>query len=184
MKFNILKKLSLVAVLGLLTFSSCKKEDPVHEHDQEEYDKIVVNFIKLNANGNETNDTTAITLDAHGDATPSSITLGSDQSYRVMMNLYSHDESINAEIIADADEHQFFFFANPSTAIATYEYRDGQIGLDGKMTFQGVGNANLNIILRHGLDKTHADALPYNNPNYRNAGGADDLNITFPVHIQ
>ncbi len=185
MYFNkISKGILFSGLLATLAVASCKKEDPHHNHDNEEYDKIKIHLISLDAAGNQSQDTVSIAYDAHGEASPALSTIQANKSYRMLIELYAHDALINNEIIADAAEHKFFFFATPSSAISNYVYNDDNIGLDGKVTFSGLGNIKVQALLRHGLDKSHADAQAYNSANYQNAGGSNDINITLDLKAE
>lgn len=176
--------LLFAALVGVLGFSACEKEDPHHNHDNEEYDAIKIHLIAINDAGVQTTDTLHIDLDAHGTATPALTTVNANGSYRMLIEMYAHDHNINDEIIADADDHQFFFFASPNTAVSNYVYNDANIGLDGKINFANAGAFQLQALLRHGLDKTHADAQQYNSINYQNAGGSNDVNITLELKAE
>lgn len=180
MKNNIIKIGTAIALLAVITFASCKKNDPKPNNQNEEYDAIKISFIKLDTNGSETTDTITVGFNASGVASPSNLDLDSHQQYRMLINLFASGENINQEIIDDAAEHKFFFFANPSTGVGSYVYNDG-IGLDGKIEIDGHTTFNLQVLLRHGLDKTHPDAQAYNSPNYQNAGGNNDLNVNFNI---
>lgn len=180
MKNNIIKIGSAIALLAIITFASCKKNDPQPNNQNEEYDAIRISFVKLDSNGVETTDTATVGFNAAGVASPANLDLESHQEYRMLINLYANGENINQEIIDDAAEHKFFFFANPSTGIGSYQYNDG-IGLDGVVEIDGHTTFNLQVLLRHGLDKTHPDAQAYNSANYQNAGGNNDLNVQFNI---
>ncbi|OJV53764.1 MAG: hypothetical protein BGO31_02595 [Bacteroidetes bacterium 43-16] len=181
---KISKGILFSGLLATLALTSCKKEDPQHNHDNEEYDKIKVHLIALDASGVQSLDTVSIEYNAHGEATPALSTIQADKSYRMLIQLYAHDELINNEIIADAAEHKFFFFSTPSSAVSNYVYNDDNIGLDGKITFAGLGDIKVQALLRHGLNKSHADAQAYNSANYQNAGGSNDINITLDLKAQ
>lgn len=180
MKINIANIGIIAAFLGLATLASCDKKTPQPNNPNEEFDAVTINFIKLDDSGVQTTDTTKVSFNAAGVATPGDADLESHKKYRTLITLFTKGESINHEIIDEADEHKFFFFANPSTGIGSYTYNDG-IGLDGIMEIDGHSTFNLQVLLRHGLDKTHADAQAYNSPNYQNAGGDNDLNINFNI---
>ncbi|RQO30481.1 hypothetical protein DBR32_13020 [Taibaiella sp. KBW10] len=180
MKINIANIGIIAAFLALGTLASCDKKTPQPNNQNEEFDAIKVNFIKLESNGTQTTDTTTVSFNASGVATPANTNLTTDKKYRTLITLYSNGASINHEIIEEASEHKFFFFANPPSGVGSYTYNDG-IGLDGVMEIKGSTAFNLQILLRHGLNKNHADAQAYNSPNYQNAGGDNDLNINFNI---
>lgn len=178
MHINILKKSTLaITLFTSLFFVACKKEEPHHNHDNEEYDQVKIAFVLLDPAGMATNDTTIVALDAQGNAAPSLNTIAANQSYKMLINLSAAGASVNEEIAADAADHQFFFFATPQNAINDYQYLDNKIGLEGKITFGSAQTFDLQILLRHGLDKNHAGAATYNSSDYQAAGGSNDLNM-------
>ena len=124
-------------LLGLIFLVSCKKEDPVPNFANEEYDRLEVLLIPMDNLGHETTDTTRINYDIEGIATPSSSNIVANKTYRMLINTYAHNTLINEEIIQDSTAHKFFFFADPSSAVSDYQYNDG-IGLDGKISFAAV----------------------------------------------
>jgi hypothetical protein len=187
---KIIYSLGLVMlVTAMFTITSCVKDpkpDPVVE--QEEFDHALIQFVKLNANGSETTDTTVVNFAKSGAPTPSQVTLANNTSYRMLITLSLKGASINNEIIDEGTEHKFFL--NPTQGgILNYTYSDADvngrgIGLDGKLSVIGTGTIDLKVILRHALDKSNADAQVWNSTAYENAGGEDDLNITFGLKAQ
>jgi len=189
MKKNLLTIGSLLVTAGLLTFSSCSKDPEVKpEIEQEEFNAVRIDFIRLESSGAETTDTVTVNFDKEGNATPSQTLLKNGNSYRTLLTLSLDGTSINDEIIEEGTEHKFFF--NPSAAgIINYTYNDEDadgngIGLDGNMTITGTGTLNLKVILRHALDKSLPDAQAWNSTTYEKAGGEDDLNIAFGLKAE
>ena len=176
-----------IAALVLLGFSSCSKDDPVIEIDQEEYNAAQIIFIpgKLE-NGIFVESEDEIIIDFNKEGVPSSnhTHLHEGQSYRMKINLFNNGENINQEIIDDGDEHQFFFLGAPE-GVFDYLYEDDQLGLSGILTVKASTESafEFNIILRHGLDKDHSAAQLWNNPQHIQAGGADDLNFKLEIHV-
>ncbi len=184
-------KYAIIAMsIGILTFTSCKKDpQPAPEPSQEEYDAARIQYILLNEDGSETRDTLTISFDKTGHPSPHHIHVLADHSYRSLVTLFYNGKSINEEIIEAGLEHQFFFIPSSGNVIEDYDYQDADrngkgIGLDGIITFSpDEGQSSLKVVLRHGLDKNHAAAQSWKNPNYQEAGGADDLNIEFEIHV-
>lgn len=187
---KVMYRIGVIAMAtGIFTLSSCSKDptpDPVVE--QEEFDHARIELIKLNADGSQTVDTAAVDFDKEGTPTPQQIILENGKSYRALITLSLNGESINHEIVEEGTEHKFFF--NPSqTGLLDYTYNDTDadgrgIGLDGKLTVTGTGTFDLKVILRHALDKSNASAQAWNSTSYQEAGGEDDLNITFGLKTQ
>lgn len=179
----------VMLVTAMFTITSCTKDpvpDPVVE--QEEFDHTLIQFIKLNADSTQTTDTTSVNFDKTGTPTPSQITLENGMSYRMLITLSLKGVPINNEINEEGTEHKFFL--NPTqSGILNYIYKDADsdgrgIGLNGRLSVIGTGTINLKVVLRHALDKSKADAQAWNSTTYENAGGEDDLNITFGLKAQ
>lgn len=176
-------------VAALLTFNSCTKDpDPAPVDEQEEFDDVRLQFITLNADGSETTDTTSVTFDQQGVPSPSHSHLEPHTTYRLLITLFYKGNNINHEITEEGTEHQFFFLPSVAEGIENYSYNDRDedsrgIGLDGNITI-GEGEFDLQIVLRHGLDKAHSAAQAWNSTNYHEAGGSDDLNVSFEIHAE
>ena len=183
-------RIALLAIAAVfLTFSSCKKDPtPTPELEQEEFDHALVQFIRLNADGSQTTDTTAVNFDRTGTPAPQQVQLSNGTVYRMLLTLSLNGASINSEIVEEGTEHKFFF--NPTqNGLITYVYSDADsegrgIGLDGKLSVTGAGTFDLKIVLRHALDKSNAAAQSWNSTTYQEAGGEDDLNVTFGIKTQ
>ena len=180
---------ALVAISGLLTFSSCKDEPtPTPEPEQEEFDAVRVDMIKLDVGGAQTTDTTTIDFDREGAPSPSLALLSASTTYRMLLTLSADGNSINNEIADEGAEHKFFFIPSMASGITNYIYNDADanghgIGLDGNIT-TGFGEFDLKIVLRHALDKSKPEAQDWNSTTYQAAGGEDDLNINFGIKAE
>jgi len=187
---KVIYSLALLALTtGIVTFSSCSKDptpDPVVE--QEEFDHALIQFIKLNADGSQTIDTTSVNFDKSGTPTPQQTILSNGAHYRMLITLSLKGASINNEIVEEGTEHKFFL--NPSqSGMLDYTYSDADvngrgIGLDGKLNVTGAGTFDLKVVLRHALDKSKPEAQDWNSTTYQSAGGEDDLNVTFGMKTQ
>lgn len=187
-----MKKIQLLSIVSIaflfvFSFSSCSKDDPIPEIDQEEYNAAELVFAHGDITDGkfvESGETTKITFSPDGKATPSHTHLTEGESYRLKVTLYHDGESINQEIIDAGAEHQFFFVGAPE-GVFDYSYEDQQIGLTGILTVTAHSDDafDWNIVLRHGLNKNHAVAQEWDNANYAQAGGADDVNVTTELHV-
>lgn len=185
MKNQILSILA-VALLFVVSFSSCSKNDPVPEVDQEEHDAVQLVLQHGSIINDEfiaSDEETIINFAKNGTPTPKHVHITEGKSYRMKINMLYNGENINQEIIDEADEHQFFFLGAPD-GVFDYKYEDSNIGLQGILTVlsHSDSNFNFNIILRHGLNKDHLSAQAWNSKTYVQAGGADDLNIKVELH--
>lgn len=174
-------KLSIIFLFFIinLSFTSCKRNDPVPEIDQEEFNEVKVTFTNLSDEDN----TVIVTINKEGNPDQEFYTLLKNSSYLMEIELYNNSSSINDELIEDINEHQFFFIA-PSDAIDEYTYKDDNLGLKGEIKFSERTNEfAFNIILRHGLNKSHPAAQNWNSSNFAEAGGADDLSTAFKIKL-
>lgn len=187
MKKNQISSAFIVALLFAITFSSCSKNDPVPEIDQEEYNAVQVVLEHGDIVDDKfvaSDEKTTINFTKDGTPTPKHVHITEGESYRMKINLLYNGENINQEIIDEASAHQFFFLGAPD-GVLDYEYEDDNIGLQGILTVLDHADAafDFNIILRHGLNKKHASAQAWNSKTYVQAGGADDLNIKVELHV-
>lgn len=203
-------------ILSAFFLGSCSKDTPQPEIEQEEPDRALLTFTKLDANGNET--LTKVTVDFdelshdhnhdhhHDHASTATVSateeeehdhahihLDANSTYRLQIEMYRDGQMINDEFVQAADEHQFFFFARneeggPISSFFNYVYEDKDqnslpIGLKGKFSTLGTGQADIQVILSHGLDKYKVPAGVYNYDKYSLIGDTD-LDRTFELHIE
>lgn len=196
---NNLRKLPIYLFASLaFGFASCESDDPTPENEGEVITDVTLIFQELNTSGSPVGLAfSAKASDPEGievGATPTieTVRLAKGKNYRmsIMVTNSIESEDITAEILAEADEHQFFFLGTAfSGNILTIAYDDPSgdlIGLQNKLTVSsspGTNNAQLRVILRHDLDKNYPGATNPNFQNYEQAGGETDLDITFPVVI-
>lgn len=179
-------------------FASCESEDPVPENEGEVITDVSLNFQELDAGGNPVGLVfTATASDPEGievGATPTidEIKLTKGKNYRMTITVTNNIEGddITAEILAEGDEHQFYFLGTAFTGnILTIAYDDPSgelIGLQNELTVSsspGTNNTQMQVVLRHDLDKSYPGATNPNFQNFVQAGGETDLDITFPVVI-
>lgn len=186
----------LFAVLAM-GFASCESDDPVPENDGELITDVTLTFQELDGSNLVGTPFSASASDPEGievGATPTieTVTLTKGKNYRMTITVTNSiaGEDITAEILEEADEHQFFFLGSAfSSNILTTAYDDPSgelIGLQNKLTVSsspGTNNTQIQVVLRHDLDKNYPGATNPNFANYVQAGGETDLDITFPVVI-
>lgn len=194
-----LRKLPLY-LFGVLAigFASCESDDPTPENDAEVITDVTLNFQELDPSGNPVGLITSFKAsDPEGievGATPTvqTISLTKGKTYRMTIEVMNsiEGEDITEEILEEADEHQFFFLGSAfSSNILTIAYDDPSgelIGLQNTLTVSsspGTNNTQIQVILRHDLDKSFPGATNPNFANFVQAGGETDLDITFPVVI-
>ncbi len=181
-------------------FASCESDDPMPENEGEVITDVTLNFQELDGSGNPVGSVFSATAsDPEGievGATPTieTVTLTKGKRYLMTIEVFNgiEEEDITEEILAEADEHQFFFLGSlfeSTPPVAIYEYADPSgelIGLRGTVTVSvspGRNTADLRLVLRHDLDKNVTGASNPSWPNFVEAGGETDLDILFPVVI-
>ena len=181
--FNYLTCIVLASLT--LNFAACKKDNPVREDDQEEFDGAKIHFTAGQLHDGEflpEGEPIEVTYTkGNTNPTPSHIHLEAGKTYLMEMEFFAKGESVNSDF--DAPHHQFFFIGAPE-GILDYTYADDRIGLKGYLTINAITEEGFDwkIILRHGLDKSHTAAQTWNSPDYRQAGGTDDFNRSLEVH--
>ncbi|WP_448518287.1 hypothetical protein [Rhodoflexus sp.] len=173
----------------VVVLSGCNRKDPEPENEKEAINRMEVVFTPVGGGSA----VTFLFSDPDGDGgNPPTITapaLRARTAYNVTLTLSKEDgskrEDKTAEILAEADAHQFFFIINPATLLA-HRYNDVDknnrpLGLRNVMETQAAGSGTLRIVLRHDLNK----AFPgLNSGNFQQAGGETDIDVTFSVTVQ
>lgn len=171
--------LSIFLVLTM-AFSSCKRDEPVLEDDQEEYDAIEVIFTAVS----DPSKPVKVIFNRFGSPERTQYSLSKNEVYDMKISLFHNGENINQEVEEESAEHQFFFFASEQ-AVSGYQYLDGQLGLKGEISFgEAAEPFDLKVLLRHGLNKDSPAAKAWNSPNYVEAGGVDDLVLFIPITLK
>lgn len=188
----------LIAVLTI-GFASCESEDPVPENDAEVITDVTLTFQEVDASGGAMGDPFSATasdpegIETGASPTIETVTVKKGKTYRMAITVTNGiaSEDITAEILEEADEHQFFFLGSAFTSnILSIAYDDPSGDLIGLQTELGVSsspgtnNTQMQIILRHALDKSYPGATNPNFSTYEQAGGETDLDITFPIVIE
>lgn len=194
-----LRKLPIYLFAALaIGFASCESEDPEPENDGEVITDVILNFQELDVSGNPIGLITSFKAsDPEGievGATPviQPVTLTKGKTYRMTIEVLNNieNEDITEEILEESDEHQFFFLGSGFTSsILTIAYDDPSgelIGLQNILSVSvspGANNTQMQVVLRHDLNKNFPGATNPNFTNFVQAGGETDLDITFPVVI-
>ena len=166
---------------------SCEKDEP-HDHNDEE----LITTVRMEfTNGTDTKIFQFQDLDGDGGNAPviTLDTLDANLTYSVELFILNESatpaESINAEIIEEGDEHQFFFIPE-STLNYTSSYNDFDennkpIGLENVVITGSASAGALTVVLRHQPNK---DGSNVNTGDITNAGGETDVEVTINVVIE
>jgi hypothetical protein len=179
-------KLLSVLFIATLTFTSCSEDhDDDHDHGSEEELITTVNYTLTN--GSDVVTLTFSDADGEGgnDGTYSvSGPLTSNTTYTGVIELLNETDSpaedITEEVIAEADEHEFFYTSSVSglTIEKTDTDSNGNpLGIETSLTTGSNGAGTLTIILKHEPTKP-------NNGTASNAGGSTDVEVIFNVTVQ
>ena len=175
---KIINSSKLILVAALLLFNSCKKDDPVHEHDNEEMKTMTLTFTEKT-----TNASVVVSIDATDKETK--VLNLKKGNYDMNLKLYDFDgHEVQQEIADDADEHQFFF-VGPTQEQINFTYLDKQVGLQSNWkVLQTASNIPMKIVLMHGLRKSAVTAADWNNKNYQIlGGGTPDIAVNLTLNL-
>ena len=190
-----------IYLIAALTFGfvSCESEDPVPENDGELITDVTLNFQELDGGGSPVGTPFSAKasdpegIETGGSPTIETVNLQSGKKYRMTIEVANSiaGEDITEEILAEGDEHQFFFLGTafiPENILSiVYDDPSGElIGLQNELTVSttpSTNNVQLRVVLRHDLAKNFPGATNPNFATYEQAGGETDLDLTFPVVI-
>lgn len=194
-----MKNLKIVALylLALLSFgfASCESEDPEKENEGEVITDVTLKFQELNESNAlvgdvlsfKASDPQGIEVGMTPTVQPISLTKGKKYQMTIEVTNSIEGEDITQEILAEAEEHQFFFLGPVfDSNIFSIQYADAggiALGVTTQLTVSsstGTNNSSMRIVLRHDLDKKVSGTNP-NFSNFVQAGGETDLDLTFPV---
>ncbi len=169
-------------------FSSCEKKEPKVPNEEE---VITTLTYTLTPDGGGTAVVFSFQdLDGDGGNDPvlTNGTLAANQTYTGNLVLLNEIESpagnINEEIIAEAEDHQFFFQSSLSDVSVAYTDQDANgnpLGLATTLTTGNAGTGTLTLVLRHEPSK---NATGVANGDITNAGGETDIEVTFSLDVQ
>jgi hypothetical protein len=184
-------RLGLVVVMTL-AFSSCKKDkltDPVIPNEQEII--TTLQFTLSPTGGGVDIVMSFIDMDGDGPLAPLvsvSDSLMANTQYTASLVLLNETvnpaDSINSEILAEAEEHQFFFIPQGVDVNVAYDDSDLDgmpIGLSTILDTGAPSTGSLTIVLRHLPVKT---ATGVAQGDITNAGGETDIEASFDVVIE
>jgi len=184
-----MKTIKLLAILFIssLTISSCSKDNDHDDHDHEE--ELVTTLVYTLTNNADSNDVVTMTfqdLDGEGgnDGTISvSADLKANAIYSGVITLLNETESpaedITEEVEHEGEEHEFFFTNSAGLSITKddTDTSGNPVGLETTVTVGNAGSGTLTIVLKHEPTKP-------NNNTTQGAGGATDIEVTFPITVQ
>lgn len=161
-----LQTFAFAALLALIVFSGCKKDDcqpgeDCHDHENELITKVALTFSDPTTNQTisqfEFSD-----ADGVGGNSPviDSILLDSNKTYNVAVRIYAehedHTDEITAEILAEDDQHIFCFTPAGANLTVTRTDSDGthEVGLKSSWVAGMSSSGTVTVVLRHQPDGT------------------------------
>lgn len=188
---NKLLKMPVALMIGLTLFTSCRKDDPEPENEEE-----LITTVQLTFTPSAAGATPVVArwrdLDGDGGNPPvvDAVTLQRGTTYNMAIRLLDETKTpaknITEEIEEEDEAHQFFFTATGLAGMTiAYVDRDSNIrpiGLSNTVTTpDNAATGTLTVILRHDLNKAAAGVA---NGDITNAGGETDVQAPFSVTIQ
>ncbi|SEL07431.1 hypothetical protein [Parapedobacter koreensis] len=182
--------------LGFLAFlSSCSKDDPDPEIPQEEIGGAKLTFTEVEWHGDHADDIenpeiVEVEFDEAGlPPVGAHLHLDVGKTYRLELKAYDFaGRESQQEFIEEAHIHQLFFLGAPE-GVLDYQYADPdnvQVGVTGYLHVLKTSESFVfNVILRHLNEgvKSNITADDWNNPNYTQFGGENDLDLKVEVHV-
>ena len=178
-----------------LTLVSCKKDDEPGDVNEEELITTLSYILVADTTGGKPEHEAAFVfrdLDGDGATAPIIIsdTLLKNRKYigaLVLLNeSVSPAENITTEIFEEKENHQFFYQKTGINASFSYfplevDANGKPVGITTDVNTNGASTGSLTITLRHEPNKSAANV---SEGDIVNAGGATDIEVTFPVVIE
>ncbi len=174
------------------TIMSCKKDeisDPIIPNEQEIITTLTYSLTPMG--GGNTIQLVFLDMDGDGPQDPVitvSDSLAANSEYvgeLILLNeTITPADTINSEILGEAEDHQFFFHTQSIDLNTSYTDADANgnpIGLSSLLTTGNASQGTLSIVLRHEPDKTASGVAQ---GDIGNAGGETDIEAVFDVTIQ
>lgn len=173
-----------------LFFTRCSSDDNSQPVNEEELITTVI--VTLSSTGSENILLTYRDLDGDGSGAPQitvSGNLNANTIYNGSLQLSNESvtpaDNITSEILAEAEEHQFFFgipSAIGGVAYAAPFDADGNpVGANFVLTTTNAGSGNFSVILRHEPNKEASNVAQ---GDITNAGGETDVEVSFSIVVQ
>lgn len=192
-----MNKYILTLFLAVATLTSCTKDDPTPEVDQEELGSASLTFTAVNkVDNNGTITYTPIVGEAANEIKFTGATLlppvGAHlhlhvgETYKMELKSYDFAGRESQEtFLQRADTHQAFLLGAPAQSME-FVYGDNQVGVTAYITIlEKTESITLRYIMRHlnaGV-KARITAADWNNTNFTQFTGANDLDLKFEAHL-
>lgn len=190
-----MKNYTLSLLLILFTLVSCTKNDPTAEIDQEELGSATLIFTPVSKNEEEDSyppiegaEVLSISFKGSPLLPPAGEHVHLTTGLTYKMELVSYDfagREVQHTFLQRADTHQAFLLNAPVSSLS-FEYADDQVGVTSYLTIvEDMEVKMLRFIMRHlnpGV-KSRIKASDWNNQDYSQFTGANDLDLKFEAHF-
>lgn len=179
---------TLILMTTIVVFSGCEKDDPEPPIVEELI--TTLNYTLTPDDGSAAVVFTFQDLDGDDGNDPVITTemLSANTTYSGSIELLNESitpiEDITEEVAEEDEAHQFFFQSNTTGLNIAYNDTDpmgNPVGLISTLTTGAAATGSITITLRHEPDK---DATGVSGGDIDNAGGATDIEVTFPIDVQ
>lgn len=196
-KNYIMKKYLFTLFIAVATLSSCSKNDPIPEVDQEELGTAKLTFTPVEVvevNGNTTytiiegEESEEILFTGKQLLPPvgSHIHLHVGETYKMQLETTDFaGRSSEDTFVQRADVHQAFLLNAPIGSLE-FVYGDDQVGVTAYITvLKEESSFPLRYVMRHLNNGVKSRIKPsdWNNPNFTQYTGANDLDLKFEAHF-
>jgi hypothetical protein len=188
-KFKQINLLLTMALISLVIFG-CSTSDPEPVNEEELITTVNVTFTNTQ-NANDVVIASFVDQDGPGgnDGITTNPTLTANATYTVQIEFLNESvsptEDITEEVKEEGDDHQVFYVISSSLNIGVaYNDEDANnlpIGLNCTFTVGAAGTGTMETILVHLPVKTNAGV---SEGDITNAGGDEDIHISFDVTVQ
>lgn len=180
----------LSILVAVILFTSCKKDDHLHPHDDNE----LITRVELTFINNATNAISKYTFqdkDADPKTTPEKfdkIVLNKGVTYTMSIEVFDDTKSpakdITEEIDEESDVHLFVYKTTPATLLKTtiqdVDKNGLPIGLTAKVEASSTaGTGKLNVLLKHQPVLNGVKVK-----TGQEAGGSTDIDLTFDLEVK
>lgn len=200
-----MKKYTLLLLISLFTFFSCKKDEPTPEVDQEEVGSAQITFTEVEAEAHgdhyhyaeiENPEVEKITFTGDPMLPPTGehlhLEVGKSYRFNVTIKDFAGRETQQSFVEKENNHFAFILGIPDASAYVTYSDKksDGsnvQVGVQGYITIlKETETFNTRYIMRH-LNNNVKEKIntktDWNNPNFTSFTGANDLDLNFQLHF-
>jgi hypothetical protein len=170
------KTITWMLLTGVVALSSCKKDDPEPDDENE-----LITTVQLVFKKDGSPDKVFTWRDISGSTSVDTIQLEDGTVYELEARFLDESktpvEEITEEIAEEDEDHQVFYISNPGSLFTlTYQDEDANglpIGLNMRAISGDSGSGTLRVVLKHAPGEKDGNL----------STGSTDVDITFPVKL-